>query len=230
VIAHRGASAERPENTMSAFLRALDRGAEAIELDVHATADGVVVVHHDPTVRQAPTRNAPVRDIASSAFEAIARLDVGDGERIPALASVLDAIGDRADVYVELKAGAIEAPVIEVIRASRAAGRCAMHSFDHRMIRRARAVAPDIPGGVLLSSSRLVDPAALLASADARDLWMEWRWIDAELVRAVQGAGGRVIAWTAPDRRAFAELATLGVDGICANDVAELVDTLGEVA
>ena len=232
VIAHRGASSERPENTLSAFLRALELGADAVELDVHATRDGVVVVHHDANVRMpaADGRVANVRQIRDLTLDELGTFDVGTGERVPTLAAVLDAVGSRADVYVEIKGCDIESLVVETIRRSAARARCAVHSFDHRAIKRMRALAPEIPGGILLASSVLVDPGALLASADARDFWMEWQWVDEQFVRDVHEAGGRVIAWTPWDRHDILQLASDGVDGICADDVTALIDDLRQMA
>ena len=90
------------ENTLPGFLLALERGADAIELDVHVTGDGVVVVHHDDKVRG--------RAIAAARWGEIEGIDLGGGAPIPRLDQVLIAIGDRATVYVELVAPLIAAP------------------------------------------------------------------------------------------------------------------------
>src|ERR1044071_5320119 len=95
-IAHRGAPRERVENTLPGFLLALDHGADAIELDVHVTRDARVVVHHDDHVGSlaiADTRGANLKTV-----------ELRDGARIPRLEEVLDSVGDRATVYVEMKA------------------------------------------------------------------------------------------------------------------------------
>jgi glycerophosphoryl diester phosphodiesterase len=94
-VAHRGSPKERTENTLPGFLLAIDHGADAVELDVHATKDGEVVVHHDEAVQRMV--------IAQSAWRDLSRIDLGDGDRIPRLRDVLEAIGDRAAVYIELK-------------------------------------------------------------------------------------------------------------------------------
>src|SRR5438270_12984091 len=108
-VAHRGAPRERVENTLPGFLLALERGADAVELDVHVPSDHVVVVHHDDVVQG--------QRIAPSSWETLSRVDLGRGARIPRLDEVLKTIGDRATVYVELKGQGIEDAVIEVARA-----------------------------------------------------------------------------------------------------------------
>jgi glycerophosphoryl diester phosphodiesterase len=229
LIAHRGAKLERPENTLSAFLRALELGADAVELDVHATRDRVVVVHHDATVRPAGASAAAAREIASLSFyEARAIRGPGDGE-IPSLAAVLDVLAGHADVYIEIKAPAIEAEVVRTIRGGPTPARCAVHSFDHRTVKQARCLAPELRGGILLSSY-LVDTAAALSAAHATDCWMWWEYIDRDLLDVVHGAGGRVMAWTVNDPAAAARLTSLGVDGICSDDLPAVQRSLPETS
>jgi glycerophosphoryl diester phosphodiesterase len=219
LIGHRGAPRELPENTLPSFLRALERGATALELDVHATADGSVVVHHDPVPRGDTTedrlRGVPIADLTAAQLATFA---VG-GEPIPTLDAVLEAVAGAASVYVEIKGRHIERLVVEAIARSPTA--CAVHSFDHRAVRRVRELAPRLATGILLESY-LVDPVGALRAAGARDYWQHWRGIDDELLRRVQGAGGRVIAWTVNGARDAAALARLGVDGLCTDDVREI--------
>lgn len=217
IIGHRGAPRQRRENTLAAFARALELGADAIELDVHATADGVVVVHHDPVL------GGEAGSLAGRPIAALSAADVqgGDGAaetRIPTLDEVLALVGGRATVYVEIKGVGIEQRVVDAIaRAPRV--RCAVHAFDHRVARRARELSAALAGGALpagiLLVSRPVDPVAVLRAAGARDLWQHWELLDADLVRSVHDAGGRVIAWTVNDPAVAAEFARFGVDGIC---------------
>ena len=217
LIAHRGASRERPENTLPAFFRALELGADGLELDVHATRDGVIVVHHDAAVGMGGNAPGPDdRRLAELRYEDLRRLRTAGGGQIPSLAEVLEAIGDRAEVYVEIKASSIEREVVRTIRDGRATERCAVHSFDHRMVKRVRSLEPALRTGILLSSY-LIDTRSALAAAGAADCWMWWEFIDEELVHAVHGAGGRVIAWTVNDPAAAATLAAMGVNGLCSD-------------
>ena len=216
-IAHRGAPREHPENTLPAFARALELGADGIELDVHATRDGVVVVHHDPVPRAAVSdARLARRPIADLTHEQLGQFAVAPGIGIPTLAEVLALVDDKAIVYVELKGANIERRVIDVIR--KHGGRCAVHSFDHSAVARAAAIAPELRRGLLFS--RLpADPAGAMAVAGARDAWPEWPLADRALVDAVHGIGGAVIAWTVNDAAAAFHLASIGVDGICTDDV-----------
>jgi glycerophosphoryl diester phosphodiesterase len=139
--------------------------------------------------------------------------------RIPTLPEVLATVGRRVIVYVEIKAPNIEALVTRCIRESETT--CAVHSFDHRIVKIVKSIFPAIRTGVL-EVSRHVDPVASLASASAEDLWQEVDTIDTEIVEKTHAVGARVVAWTANDPRQWETLHALGVDAICTDRIAEL--------
>ena len=220
-IAHRGAKREHAENTVAAFKTAFDRRADAVELDVHGTRDGVVVVHHDPTLGSSfGALNG--RAIADLDWAAIAQASTSSKTRIPTLTDVFGITPPGATVYVEIKGRGIEQLVAELLRHT--GTRCAVHSFDHESIRRMRELLPQVPRGILFDR-RPKDVETDLRNAAARDVWPEWRLIDGSLVKRVHAAGGRVVAWTVNDRTVAGDLIALGVDGICTDDV-RLLDGL----
>jgi glycerophosphoryl diester phosphodiesterase len=212
-IGHRGAKRELPENTLPAFLRAFERGAAAVELDVHCTADRVVVVHHDPSLHD---QRGQLRDIAATPWDDLQTVELANGIGIPTLADVLRHTPAGATVYVEIKGAGIEADVAEVIRS--ATVDCAVHSFDHEAIVRMSRIAPEIARGILFEN-RAADVVAEMHRTGSRDVWPNWRLIDAALVDAVHRENGRVIAWTVNDASVAAKLRALGVDGLCGDDV-----------
>ena len=216
IIAHRGASRERPENTLAAFRRAVELGADAAELDVHRTADGVLVVAHDPVL---PGLGAIAERTASEVTAHFVR-----GEPVPTLEAVFAEVGDRLRLYVELKGQGTVPGAVAAIRSGPAAGRAldaraAVHCFDHRLVAEARSLAPDVPRGVL-EASYAVDSCAAARTVDARDLWRHRDFVDAALVRAAHAEGRRVVAWTVNDAALMRRMADWGVDAICTDDVA----------
>ena len=220
-IAHRGAKREFPENSIAAFARAFERGADAIELDVHATRDGVVVVHHDPDLHRPPP-GAGTRAIASLDWDAVQRADLGGGVRIPSLSEVFDMVPAGKTVYVEIKGRDIESAVAAVISSTSVA--CAVHSFDHAAVTRMRSLVPKVPRGILFD--RVPDDVVgAMRLAGARDVWPKWSLIDEALMNRVHAAGGRVIAWTVNSRGDGERLNSIGVDGLCTDDV-RLLDGL----
>src|SRR5689334_25053001 len=99
-IGHRGAPREFPENSLPAFARAIELGADAIELDVHKTVDNVVVVHHDPDIRGDSSSRKTKRPLHGMRWLEVAEMELAPGIRIPTLAQVLSLVGTRATVYV----------------------------------------------------------------------------------------------------------------------------------
>ena len=214
-IGHRGAPRRYLENTTPSFQEALRLGADAVELDVHVTADGLPVVHHDPVLSARVTPPSLVRkSIDTLDGKQVASIDLGAGSRIPTLAQVLAVMKGRK-AYVEVKAGDIQA-VADVIDASGTT--CAVHSFDHEAIVTARRLAPHIPRGILFDDWPEV-PAAIVERTDARDVWPKNSLVTPARVRELHGMGCRVIVWTVNDAGRIRELTEWGVDGICSDDL-----------
>jgi glycerophosphoryl diester phosphodiesterase len=208
-----------PENSIAAFERAIQLGADGIELDVHATRDGIVVVHHDPVVHARHPQRPAHKAIAELSATELEQFPLADGTPIPTLSETLAAIGDRATVYVEIKAPNIEPLVTRCIRESEA--RCAVHSFDHRVVKIVKTIFPAMRTGIL-EVSRHIDAAALLVALSAEDLWQEVDSIDEDIVERAHSVGARAIAWTANEPAQWKTLYALGVDAICTDRIAEL--------
>lgn len=203
IIAHRGASRERPENTLAAFARAADLGADGCEFDVHLHPDGVLRVHHDPL----PPGSKLDPDVPS--LDAVLELHVARG----------------LTPYAELKGPGTAPGTTAALRRTGARG--AVHAFDHRMVAQARLDAPEIPRGVL-EVSYPVDYLHALQSVAGRDLWRQWPFIDADLVSAANTANCRIVAWTVNDAAVMERFARLGVHAICTDDVALARRVLGD--
>jgi glycerophosphoryl diester phosphodiesterase len=203
---------QRVENTIDGFMLALDHGANGVELDVHCSADGVVVVFHDFKVHG--------RAVATMSWRELSRIDLGNGATMPTLADVLAAIGDRATVYIELKGVDIERDVLDVARAH--GRRFAIHSFDHDAVARVAAMAPEIRRGVLLDRGA-ANPSRLLRDSvkrtGAADVWPHWSLVTADLVGLAHALGARVVTWTVNARDVAETVLQAGVDGICTDDV-----------
>ena len=216
-VGHRGIPRLWLENTLRGFELAVEHGAEAVELDVHRTSDGEVVVHHDPVVAGMP--------IISTPWKTLSEIRLDKNERIPRLADVFRAVGNRVTVYIELKGQDVERAAIDVAR--KGSGRFAVHSFDHEAVGRAASYAPDVQRGVLLDKGT---PNVLRAMQEAvrrvgaRDVWPHRSLVDDSFVRAAHDIGARVIVWTVNESAEARRLEALKVDGICGDDVRILVN------
>ena len=208
-IAHRGMPRLARENTLPSFQLALEAGADGLELDVHATADGVIVIHHDERVARGPA----LRELTLSE---LGEHEAAPGIPIPTLAELCNMVAGRATLFVELKGTGIEREVLGVLGQYR--GEVAIHSFDHAMIRRARDLDARCRLGVLFDDPP-DDVIGTMDATGAMDVWPHWRLATSALVAAVHDAGGRVIPWTVNDRSRAEQLSELGVDGLCGDDV-----------
>lgn len=210
IIAHRGASAVEPENSLAAFRAAVRLGADAIELDVHDTADGVLVVHHDSLLGGRPIGELSSADLPAQTLP--------NREIVPTLGQALAAIGRDCRVFVEVKSllPRHDAALFHALDAGPAPTHYHVHGFDHRIIRRLTSQRPSLVGGVL-STSYPVDPWRQLADAGAEELWQEAGLIDRVLVEGARSRDIRLYAWTVDDPAHARVLVELGVDGLCTN-------------
>jgi glycerophosphoryl diester phosphodiesterase len=184
-------------------------GADGVELDVHPSADGAFIVHHDPGIPGAGP-------IAGLTLGEIKTRRLSNGETIPTLAEAL-AVSAGLEVWVEVKAlgAGLDEALLQAL-GDPVPALIGVHSFDHRIIARLGGRVPGLRRGVL-SVSYPVDPVIQMRDAGAGVLWQEWQTVDAELVHEVHRMGGEVIAWTVPDADAARRLADLGVDALCGN-------------
>ncbi|TRO45945.1 glycerophosphodiester phosphodiesterase, partial [Candidatus Bathyarchaeota archaeon] len=126
-IGHRGARAYEPENTLASFRRAIELGVDAVELDIRKTRDNELVVIHNADVNKTTNGNGPVN---SFTLEEIQKFVTEKGEHIPTLEDVLDVVGKRVKVLVELKEPDTEKKVIELIRRKKLMDDVILISFD----------------------------------------------------------------------------------------------------
>ena len=229
-IAHRGASAYAPENTLSAIRQAVELGSDLVEVDVQRTRDGALVLAHDADLTRttdAPRvlpRRAPWR-IADLTYDELLRLDAGSwfspayaGEPVPTLDQALDLLtlsdtGLQLEVKQPCLYPGIAADVAAALR-SRPPPRVVVQSFDHDVARDIAGLAPSVPVGLLGHP-----PVRRLAAV------AEWAWqvnprhrrATAAYVDAIHAAGLDCLVWTV-DRPADMERAlALGVDGVITN-------------
>jgi glycerophosphoryl diester phosphodiesterase len=197
------------ENTLPSFALALEAGADGLELDVHATRDGVVIIHHDPALRDGTV-------IAEVTFAELRQHEAAPGVPIPTLSELCELVQGRAELCVEIKGTGIEQRVLEAL--SGYDGAIAVHSFDHALIRRVRALDSTIRLGILFEDS-VADVVRQMEMTGASDVWPQWRLVRPELVSAVHAAEGRVIPWTVNETARAQALAAMGVDALCGDDV-----------
>lgn len=222
IIAHRGASAYEPENTLRAFQLAIEQGAQMIELDLHRSADGHAVVIHDETLDHTTNQRGRVNQLTLAELK---RADAGKGERIPTLDEVLDLTTGKARLYLEIKDPHAAAPVLATIRARRCQQEVLLASFDLALMKQLGAEVRDIELGLILGTGsfhpgvryREAFPWRALREWNYQVLSMQVELCFSYLASRVKASGKRLYVWTADTERQFARMTARGVDGICTN-------------
>ncbi|WP_432070417.1 glycerophosphodiester phosphodiesterase [Streptomyces sp. AA1529] len=215
-VAHRGAPWAARENTLPSFRAAVAAGADAVELDVRLTRDGVPVVLHDRTLERLWGHDAAVGTVSR---ERLTELAPG----VPALTDALAATrGVRT--LVDLPDPGAVAAAVAAVRAADAADRV-YYCGGPEAMRRVRAV---LPGAELALTWERAAPVRPTLLAELRPRWLNYRFglLTPELVARAHADGRLVSAWTADRVRTMRRLAALGVDGITSNHVARLVRAL----
>ena len=242
VIAHRGNSAHRPENTMASFASALELGADFVEFDVQLTKDGEVVVIHDPTLDRTTDGVGAVRDLTLAEMKQVSAgfpQRFGDeyhGERIPTLAEVLGLLRDRAIAMIEIKPdsvsadaeGGIEAHALAEIRKAGMEKQVALISFARVALLRCRTLAPEIPRGHLFYRAEIPDVLAGAHETDSKVVLPEKGMLTPELRDRLREAGVKLATWVIDDPAELAALASFDLYGIGSNRPGELMDAIRE--
>lgn len=221
VIAHRGASADAPENTIAAFELALEQGADGIELDVHLSADEHPVVIHDFTLERTTDGAGPVSE---HTVRELKRLDAGGwrdrrfrGQRVQTLQEVLERFRDRARFWVELKGGStlypgIEERVVSLLEIYDVVDHALVQSFDHEAIGRIRATSPEIRVGALVAQAPL--DAALLQPGATNAICPGAHLLTESVLAEIRGADLECYVWTVNEPAQMDRLVGWGVNGI----------------
>lgn len=225
IFAHRGASAHAPENTIAAFELALTQQADAIELDVKLSADGRVVVIHDPSVDRTTNGHGRVRDLSLAELK---KLDAGGsfsekfrGEKIPTLDEVFEAVGKRTLINVELtnyntRRDQLVETVCMLIKKHNLQKRVLFSSFLSANLSKSRSYLPEVPRGLLALNGFLGSWARSFGFVFGKyqALHPYLKDMSQQEVLRVHRLHRRVHVWTVNDEQAMRRLFDWGVDGI----------------
>lgn len=252
IIGHRGASAVAPENTLAAFARALDDGADGLEFDVRLARDGIPVCIHDATLKRTGLLNAKIATLSSND---LGEVDVGtwfnrrfpkrarpeySRERVPTLDQVLRSTGQRSRrLYVEMKcetgeAHALASAVAGLVRAHALIDRVVVESFALDAIRELKLIAPEIRAAALFErklSRPLPSAHALVAQAlecGADEVALQRSLVRPRIVEAARRARLDVLVWTADHPSWIRRAIDAGLCAVITNKPAQMRAALEE--
>jgi glycerophosphoryl diester phosphodiesterase len=207
--AHRGLSAEQPENTLAAFRAAADAGFRALEMDLRLTADGEVVVLHDAGLERTTDGNGRVADMR---YDDLRRHPTAAGP-VPRLDDALSSLERWPGLWnLEIKAVKATVPALNLLEHHRAVGRAQVSSMDPRALEAARDEAPDVPRGLIALGPIEEDALDLAEELECAWINADHEFLEKAAVDAMLKADVRVAAWTVNDPARAVELAAWGVE------------------
>lgn len=238
IIAHRGASAQAPENTLAAFTLAIQQGAPATELDVKLSADEQVVVIHDATVER--TTNGVGR-VCDQPLSVLRRLDAGShfserfrGERIPTLGEVFETINGQAFINIELTNydtphDLLVEKVANLVKSFKMQSQVMFSSFSRQNLEQASRLLPAIPRGLLATPGRrgIWARSFGFAFGDYQSLHPHFTDVTAQQAARIHRLKRRIYVWTVNAEKDIRRLLNWGVDGLMIDDPALALRILG---
>jgi glycerophosphoryl diester phosphodiesterase len=223
-IGHRGASAYRPDNSLSGFRYAASLGADMVELDVQRTRDGQAAVIHDLYLRADGDRILPVKD---STLAELRKVDLGGGERVPTLKEAIEVCKDEnLGAYIEIKDGSAIPLVIQTLRDLEYGGYCFIGSFRPDWLLEVKRAEPRLATSILFGSSaydgqKSVQLARSCSANFVHPCWEShpkpYELLSPKWMGEVRSAGLGVLLWHEERPEVISELRKAGVDGICSD-------------
>jgi len=222
-VAHRGASGKFPENTRLAFEKAIEAGADMIELDCQLTEDGHVVIFHDERLRRIAGSRGSVRE---KTLEELKRLDIGAwkkpsfrGEHILTLEEALETLQGKTDLCLDIKQFPDSQPGIEIkllfiLSHYQYLDQTTFSSFDYACLSRVRELAPETRIGLIYDSSVKEDPFRIAEKLGAASIHVQKDLVTREFLGQSWEAGLDVHVWTVNEVRDMRKFASLGVQGL----------------
>lgn len=217
-IAHRGARAYEPENTLSSFRKAMELGVDAIELDVRKTKDNELVVIHNADVNKTTNGTGLVNELT---LEQIKELVTEKDDEIPTLEEVLDSVQKRVKLLIEIKEKGIEEQIISLIHKKGLLNNVIIISFHEDVLKKVRELNDEVETGLVYVRHK--NPIKTALEIKAQFLLSLYRFTHSTMINKAHESGLKIIVWTINNKEEVAEYRKKGVDGI-ASDKPEILN------
>ncbi|NIK67159.1 MULTISPECIES: glycerophosphodiester phosphodiesterase family protein [unclassified Paenibacillus] len=222
VIGHRGAAGEAPENTLASFMLAAEQGSHMVELDIHLSEDGKLIVCHDDTLDRTTDSSGAIRLLHSAT---IREADAGSwfspafaGEKVPFLEEVYDLLPQHIEINVEVKDSAgslLDQVLLDYLRGESRLERTVVSSFDHKLLLRLKQAEPELRIGLLYAADLIHHASyAALLETEVWSLHPHHGLIGAQDAEDALAAGLQVYPYTANHPAEWDRLVAAGVTGI----------------
>jgi glycerophosphoryl diester phosphodiesterase len=211
-IGHRGARAYAPENTISSFKKALEMGADGVELDVRKTKDDQLIVIHDADIKRTTNKEGLVSELTLKEIKSVI---TGKDEKIPSLEDALDFLDMKTKILIELKETGIEGQVLSLVKKRGLTKNVIIVSFIEDALKKIREHDKEVETGLIYAKHRNPIKAALELKANY--LLPFYKFTHSANVQKAHENGLKVIVWTVNNPEEVAEYVKKGVDGIASD-------------
>ena len=233
MIAHRGASNIAPENTLKAFKMAIDLGADCIELDIHQSKDGELVVIHDENLNRITGQNGFIKNFT---LEELKSFDFGEGEQIPTLREVIELTLGKINLNCEIKVEGISNRVIDLIKEYEILSSVIISSFIHDELLKFQKIEPllklaSLEPNVYKISYSWEEKRQMIQFCIRNNLYAinpHFPILDQQFVKFAHKNNIKVFPWTVDRKHSIKKLIMLNVDGIITNDIVRLKNILND--
>jgi glycerophosphoryl diester phosphodiesterase len=227
VIAHRGASNLAPENTLKAFMKAIELGADCIEFDVHQSKDGEIVIIHDANTFRTTGHLGLIKDMT---LEEIKKLNCGDGEQIPTLEELINLARGKISLNCEIKAKGMTQKIVEILSETDFFESMIISSFNHNELLKIKNLEPKVKIAALnptrtgwiinwFSRKNVIKTASKNNFYAINPLYLI---VNQKFINNAHENDLKVFPWTVDSASSIESLIKMGVDGIISNDVSRV--------
>ncbi len=226
VVGHRGAGGELPENTLEAFERGISAGADVVECDVRETADGELVIVHDPDFKRVAGINAKVKELTLKEIKE--RIRIAGTEPVPTLREVLETVNGRCGLFVEIKEPETTEKVVETVNSVlEETDWIGLISFYPEALKRVKEIDRKLTTGLIYSRP----PGGIVTAKEigAEIVLPRWPLATEKAVKFAHRLKEMVVAWLIDDERSFERALRNGVDAMATNFPSWLVEKRREV-
>ncbi|MGZ7050250.1 MAG: glycerophosphodiester phosphodiesterase [Methanobacterium sp.] len=211
IIAHRGASYFEPENTLRAYKKAIEMGADFVETDVRLSKDKELIIMHDADVARTTNGKGFIKDLT---LDELKKLNAGKGEKVPTLDEVINLVKNKTGLVVEIKEPGTENDIIEKIE-EHDLKNTIITSFFHKSVK--NAFRSNLIDAGIIFVGEPVNVHKLADDANASIIFPSYRYMTEELVKNAKKHDLTVYPWAIDDEKTFNKFALMGVDGIVTN-------------
>ncbi|MFX1410733.1 MAG: glycerophosphodiester phosphodiesterase [Promethearchaeota archaeon] len=235
IISHRGASNLAPENSLKAFRKAIELGADYIECDVHQSKDGEIVIMHDANTFRMTGKSGIIKKMT---FEELKKLEIGEGEKIPILHELIKLAKGKIALNCEVKVRGLEEKLVEILQKTDIIESTIISSFKTDILLKIQNIEPKLRLATLRPRrmqwiTSLVSPKGIIKAAIKNRFYAvnpRYSFVNRKLVDRAHYHNLKVFPWTVDSEKKMKKLVKIGVDGIITNNILKLKTILNQMS